>query len=117
MLARIPYRTAVSSIPSGQLFFRSRRKPLPIFKRIDESLHHLGIDEVAAELVQLRQPKVITGVIRVRQIVRIAAQITEELHQHESPVEFIRHERRVLCYAPQRAASRREIARVGCWTK
>src|SRR2546430_11302491 len=96
MLARVLSDCRLVPYRAGGWFFRSRRKPLPIFDRTDESLHHFGTDEIAVELVELRQPELITGVIQVRQIVRIATQITEELHQHESPVELIRHQRRVL---------------------
>ena len=53
------------------------------------ALTHLGGDEVAVELIQLRQPEIVAGVISVGAAVWIAAQVTEVLHQHERAVEFI----------------------------
>ena len=67
----------------------SRSKALSVFTRRDERLHHFGVDEVAVELIQLCQPEIVAGVISVRPRVRIAAQISEELHQHKRPVEFL----------------------------
>src|SRR2546421_11220420 len=52
-------------------------KSLPIFTRSDEGLHHLSADVVAVELIQLRQPEIISRVIRVRQIIWIAPQVTK----------------------------------------
>ena len=49
----------------------------------EERLHHLGIDVVAVEFVQLRQPEVVTRVVKVRSICGIAAQVAEVLGQHE----------------------------------
>ena len=38
-----------------------RAKPLPILSRGNESLYHFGIDKVASELIQFRQPEVVAG--------------------------------------------------------
>src|SRR2546427_12135088 len=43
--------------------FGLRSKPLPIFHRSDERFDHFGSDEVAVELVQLVQPKLVAGVV------------------------------------------------------
>jgi len=69
----------------------SRPEPMPIFGRRNERFDHFTIDEVAVELIQLRQPEFVAGVVSVGTAVRIAPQITEELHQHERAVEFIRY--------------------------
>src|SRR5436309_2687768 len=55
-------------------------KPPPVLRRTDKSLHHLSGNEIAIELIQLRQPEIVTGVVRVRGIVGITSQVTEELH-------------------------------------
>src|SRR5882724_788046 len=66
---------------SGSLLLPKSRA---IFARGDECLHHLSLVEVAIEIVKLRQPELIAIVIVVRRISRIAAQVSEVLHQHES---------------------------------
>ena len=45
---------------------QSGSESLPIFVRPDKGLDHLGIDEVAVELVQLVQPEVIAIKVQVR---------------------------------------------------
>src|SRR2546426_10037424 len=79
----------------GELKARTRallspRKALTILRRREKCLHHFSVYEVAIELVELRQPEVITlEVVRgLGRIVRIAAQISEVLHQHKCPIEF-----------------------------
>src|ERR1700730_13884919 len=67
---------------TGELLLRS--KAVAIFAGRNEGSDHFGIDEVAVELIQLRQPEVITGVVRVLWVIGIAAQVTKVLHQHES---------------------------------
>src|SRR5205807_6716140 len=66
------------------------RKSLIVFRCGDERLDHLGIDEVAIELVELVEPELIAGVIRsgFRRVVGVTAEITEVLHQHERAIEF-----------------------------
>ena len=44
---------------------RSRPETVTIFIRSDEGLDHLGGDEVAVELIQLRQPEIVAGVVSV----------------------------------------------------
>src|SRR6266478_4215047 len=46
-------------------------KSLPILRRGNERLDHLGLLKVAVELIQLRDPKVVTGKICIRRIVGI----------------------------------------------
>ena len=65
-----------------------RSEALAIFDRTQERLDHLGSLKVPAELIQLRQPEVVSGVIRVLWIVWIAAQVSEEFRQHKGAIEF-----------------------------
>src|SRR3977135_2882855 len=51
----------------------SRSEPLPVFAGHQERLDHFGGHVIPVELVQLRQPEVIAGVIRVLRIVGIAS--------------------------------------------
>src|SRR6266446_1269688 len=85
----------------------SRSKSLTILDRGDERLHHLRTHKVAIELIQLRQPEIISRVIRVRRIIRIAAQIANVLQQHKCPVEFLTVQGGVLGYASQGSSSGR----------
>ena len=62
---------------------------MPVLSGSDEGLYHLGSNEVPVELVQLVQPKLVAGVVRVLRIVWVAAQVTEELHQHERASELL----------------------------
>src|SRR5688500_19026198 len=67
------------------------RPPLeaaPVLVRGEESLDHLGRDEVAAELVELAQPEVEAREVGVAPLVGVAPQIAEVLHQHEGAVEL-----------------------------
>ena len=50
-------------------------KPLSVFRRSDKRLDHFSIDEVAVELIQLRQPEVITRIVSVRAAVWIAPEV------------------------------------------
>ena len=84
-------------MPSGLRFcdslrLRSRPEALPILSRSNKRLHHFGRIVIAIELIQLRQPEVVAGVVCVRAAVEIAAEVTEELHQDESAVEIIRNQ-------------------------
>ena len=65
-----------------------RTEPAAVFSRINKRLDHLGLLKVAAELIQLLQPKIVTGIVRVLTFVRITTQITEVFHQHEGAIEF-----------------------------
>src|SRR5207248_8496938 len=51
----------------------------------DEGLDHLGVLEVATELIQLAQPEVVTLVVERQfgRIIRVPLQITEVLHEDE----------------------------------
>jgi hypothetical protein len=40
-------------------------KPVPVFTRDDKRFDHLSVDEITVELIQLAQPEIVTGVIRV----------------------------------------------------
>ena len=44
----------------AQCAWSLRAEALPIFAGDDEGLHHLGVDEVAVELVELVEPEVVT---------------------------------------------------------
>src|SRR5438094_2829043 len=71
---------------------RSRPKALAVLDGSDEGLYHLRVLKVSIELIQLRQPEIIAGVIRVRRIIGIASQVTKELHQNERAVGFSAHQ-------------------------
>ena len=60
----------------------TRAEPLSVLRRRDECLHHFRIGEVSAKAVQLIQPEVES------RCVRVAAQITEVLHDDEGPVKL-----------------------------
>ena len=89
-----------------------RTKTLSIFSGSDERPHPLGGDEVAVELIQLRQPEIEAGVIAVGSVVRIAMEITEVLHQHKGAVEFGVVEIQIFRYLAQRLRPRGEITSV-----
>ena len=84
---------------------------LAILSGSNEGLDHFGADEVAVELIQLRQPELVAGVVSVRAAVWIPPQVTEELHEHERAVEFIRHQGSVLSDFSQSSRSGGRIAR------
>ena len=60
-----------------------------ILGRNDERLNHFGRIVIAVELVQLIQPEFVASIIGVLAAVRIAPEITHELHQHKRAVEFV----------------------------
>ena len=60
----------------------------PIFGGKNKGLNHFGLDIVAVELVELREPEVKAGEVQVGRGVGIAAQVAEVLHEHEGAVEF-----------------------------
>src|SRR5437764_5980870 len=88
-----------------------RPKSLTIFHRVNEGLDHLGADEVTVELVQFRQPEIVSRVVSVLWVIGIAPQITKELHQHEGAIEFLGIQGCVLRHPPQRTPSGRHITR------
>src|SRR5436853_552526 len=104
-------RDSTPSLPA------SRAKSLTVFARVNERLDHVGILEVAVELVELGQPEIVTRVIGVGSIIRIASQVAEVLHQDKRAVEFLLLQRRVLSYAAQRRSPGRSVSRVACSTK
>src|SRR5712692_10541087 len=84
-------------------------KSLPIFSRSNEGFDHLRANEVAVELVQLIQPEFVASVVYVLRIVRIAAQVTEELHQHKCAIELLGVQDRVFGHVAQSTSSRRHV--------
>src|SRR3954454_147810 len=60
----------------------ARAEPLPVFARAKERLHHFGLYVITAERVQLGQPEIESGGIR------IPAEITEVFHRDEDPSEL-----------------------------
>src|SRR5438128_1957972 len=70
---------------SSRLFLESSS----ILGRNDERLNHFGRIVIAVELVQLIQPEFVASIIGVLAAVRIAPEITHELHQHKRAVEFV----------------------------
>src|SRR6266700_3961677 len=61
---------------------------LPILSGGKKCLHHLGSIVIAIELIQLREPEIVAGVVNVLAVIWIAAEVAEELHQHKGAVEF-----------------------------
>ena len=88
-----------------------RTEALPVFTRTEERFDHLGSFVITVELVELREPKLITGVIGIRWSVRIASQVAVELHQHKRAVEFRAREIRMLGNLAQGLCPR---LRAGC---
>src|SRR6266545_1936897 len=90
----------------------SRPEPLSILARDQERLHHLGVLEVAVELVELRQPEVVALKVecRFRRIVGIAAQVTEVLHQHKRSIELLLFQGGVFGYSSQSTRPRYQVA-------
>src|SRR3954470_18067051 len=82
-------------------------KPLTVLRRGDKGLDHLRLHEVAAERVQLGEPEIEAG------SVRISSQISEVLHCDESAVRLGGREGSILGYASEDAGTRRLIRRVG----
>jgi hypothetical protein len=82
-----------ASLSSKQLMKPSGlTKPPSIFVGLNESLDHLGRDEVAAELIELTQPEVVAREVRVVRVVRVPSQsITFSAHRSSFSVAFILH--------------------------
>src|SRR5947209_15825398 len=85
----------------------TRSEPLSVLRGREESLDHLGLDEVAAEGVELVEPEV-----EARRV-RVAPQIAEVLHRDEGSVELCVGEGRALGDASKDARARRLVGRVG----
>src|SRR5947207_6716216 len=77
-------------------------------RSVGESLNHLGV-LVVAELVQFRQPEIISRVVRVLWIVGIPSQVAEELHQDESSIVLSSDQVGVFCYRSQFLSPRRRL--------
>src|SRR5947209_6431229 len=82
-----------------------------VLVRGDEGFDHLGGDEVAAKLVELREPEVVAVEVRVRQVVRVALQIAEILQEHEGPVELALLQGLTVGHRAQRRRTPRRVAR------
>src|SRR3954452_11131407 len=65
-------------------------KTLTAFAGLNECLHHLSSEVIAVEAVQLSEPEIQAGLIR------ITPQEAEVLHQHNHAIEFSRPEFRFL---------------------
>jgi len=76
---------------------------MSVFAGDNERLNHLGVDEVAVELVQLIQPEVVPLKVsrRFRRIKRISPEVAEVLHQHKRLIQFLLFQGRVFGDAPQ----------------
>src|ERR1051326_380836 len=86
---------------------------LAVFSRGNKRLDHLGSIIITVELIQLRQPEVVTNQVAIRRVVRIAAQIAEVLHQHKRAVEFSTGQSCILGDPPQNSATRGCVGSVG----
>src|SRR6266545_3582593 len=70
------------------LLTASRSKAALILSRENKGFDHLGVDEVAVELIELAEPEVVASVVRVLRIIWVAAQIAEVLYQYKGTVAF-----------------------------
>src|SRR6266496_1806968 len=91
----------------------SRSEALAILSRINKSLHQLSFEEVTVELIQLRQPEVIAGKVRVGRCIRVSSQITVVLHQHKRSVERLLLQHPVLRYLHHNIRSQFPTQRIG----
>ena len=66
--------------PDYLLVGASPSESLTIFDRRDERFYHLSLDIVPIELIELRQPKIKTGVVGVLGVIRIPPEVAEVLH-------------------------------------
>src|SRR5947209_4509771 len=84
----------------------------PVLRRAEERLDHLGLDEVAVELVELAQPEVITLEVqrRLGRGVRVSLEVAEVLHQHEGLVRDLRGDGVALGDTPERGGPARVAA-------
>src|ERR1044072_1627455 len=85
-------------------------EPPTIFRRAQESLDHLSLEEVAVELVQFIQPEVITIEVTIRWIIRVAAQVAEILHLHDRARQLTADEVGNLRHLQQSLSAGRRIA-------
>jgi hypothetical protein len=80
---------------TGALVMSSPREARAVFTGNDERLHHLGLFEVSAKLVQLVEPECETIGIRV------TAQVSEVLHHHKHLIRLRVNEALILHYLAQ----------------
>ena len=97
----------VSLVPT-----RCASKSGSVFRAIKKSFHHLSINKVTVELIELCQPEIEASVICVLRIIGIASQVTVVLHQHKRAVEFRLLEILIISNRPQSLRTRREIYRI-----
>ena len=88
---------------------RSRSKSSLILFRVNERLHHVGLNKIAVELIQFVQPEIVTVKISLRRVVGISLEITEVLHQHKRAIEFMLGQRLVLSYVSERPRPRPHV--------
>src|SRR5688500_6243754 len=82
---------ATECSPYNQLSCETRA----VFGRADERLHHLRLLEVSVEAIELREPELVTA------LVRIPSQVSEVLHHHKRLITTGFNEVFVLSYAQQ----------------
>jgi hypothetical protein len=61
----------------------------PVLSGDDERLDHLSLHEVAVELVQLRQPEVVTVEVIVRRVSAFLLRVTDVLRVDERAAELL----------------------------
>src|SRR6266513_655432 len=91
----------------------SRPKTPSILTRRQKCFHHLSLNEVAVEAIQLVKPEVVPLEIERRfgPIVGVPSQVTEVLHQDKRVIEFLLGQRCILSYSPQCARPRGYVIR------
>src|SRR5882724_7150433 len=104
---RLPLTSRIKSSPMP--LPGSWPKSLAVFERDDESLDHLRTHEVAAKLVQLTQPEVVTAEVCVWRIVRVASHVAKVLHQHKRFVELRASHVCILSYSAQHRRTLRRV--------
>jgi hypothetical protein len=73
----------------GRLDLKSWPEALPVCAGSNERFDHLSVLEVAVELIQLRQPEIIAGVVRIGSIVSAKAlNVSASTHEGSSSITF-----------------------------
>src|SRR5262249_16615896 len=75
----------------------SRSKTRTVLDRSNKSLEHLSVNVISANLIQLRQPEVIAGMIRILRVIGNPAQVAKVLHQNNVARKSNRSYNWVLC--------------------
>src|SRR5437764_15486529 len=95
-----------------------RTEPMSILVGSDERLDHLGVLEVATELIQLAQPEVVALIVESRfgRIIRVPLQITKVLHENERFINQLVMDRTTFADTAQRrgATSIATAGRIEC---